>query len=218
MSSFKSSSEVPVSIAAYGDMLKLSFQDSNKHAGLIDCPALSTLLRDWCIQLNATLLALPHDKQNQVSKGKKSHKTCIPLERFVRILVYGLASEKVAVGNLLSDAGLCLQHPSPNEYNRDVKYINPHYLLRPGSHMPELEQLLINSSSGAQKPSDCLDEASKSRFMRIFDLANEVVSSVTVEPSLRLRATLQEYVSSFMINKCLSTVLTRVAINLPLLP
>lgn len=220
MSSFESSSgmkQVPVSIAAYGDMLKLSFQDSKKYAGLIDSPALSMLLKDWCIQLNATLMA-PHGKQDQASKETKSQQTCLPGERFVRIIVYGLASKRVAVGISLSNAGLYLQHPSQSEYDRDVEYINPHYLLRPGSHMPELEQLSIDSDSGAQKPPGSLDEANKSRFMRIFDLANEVENSVTVEPSHRLRSTLQEYESSFMINKCLATVLMRVAINSRLWP
>lgn len=220
MSSFKSSSgikQAPVSIAAYGDILKLSFQDSNKYAGLITSSALSMLLKGRCIQLTATLMA-PHDKQNQVSKETKSHKTCSPQECSVRIIVYGLARERVAVGILLSGAGLYLQHPSPCEYDRNVQYINPHYLLRPGSHMPELEQLSINSDSGAQKPSESLDEVNKSRFMRIFDLANEEGGSLTVQPSHRLRATLQEYASSYRINKWLITVLTRAVINSGLWP
>lgn len=105
--------EVPVSIAAYGDMLKLSFQDSNKYAGLINSPALSVLLKDWCIQLNATLMA-PHDKQDQASKKTKSQQTCLPQECFVRIIVYGLASERVAVGILLSDAGLYITYSVPD--------------------------------------------------------------------------------------------------------
>jgi hypothetical protein len=219
-SSFKSSSgmnQVPVSIAACGDMLKLSFHDSNKYAGLITSPALSMLLKDWCIQLNATLMA-PHDKRDQALEKAKILKTYLPRECSVRIIVYGLTSERVAVGNLLSDAGLYLQHPSPSEYDGHVKYINPHYLLRPGSHMPKLERLSVYSNSGTPKSSEYLDEANKSRFMRIFDLANEVGSSLTVEPSHRLRSTLEEYESSFMINKCLITVLTRAAINLRLWP
>lgn len=199
--------QAPVSIAAYGDMLKLSFQDSNKYAGLITSSVLSMLLTDRCIQLNATLMA-PQDNKDEVSKETKSHKTFSPQECPVQIIVYGLASERVAVGFLLSGAGLYLQHPSPCEYDRNVQYINPHYLLRPGSHMPELEQLSINSDSGAQKPSESLDEVNKSRVIRIFDLANEVGVSLTVEPSHRLRSTLQEYESSFMINKWLITVLT----------
>ena len=215
MSSFKDSlgmKQVPVSIAAYGDMLKLSFQDSNKYAGLIASPVLSMLSKDQCTQLSATLTA-PHGKQDQASKKTKSHNTYSQRECSVRIIVYGLASERVKVGNLLSDAGLYLQHPSPSEYDRHVEYINPHYLLRPGSRIPELEQLSTVSDSGAQTPSESLDEANKSRLMGIFDLADEVGVSLAVEPSRRLRSSLQEYESSTMINKCLVNILTRTAIN-----
>ncbi len=193
-SAFKSSlgmKQVPVSIAAYGDMLKLSFQDSNKYAGLLNSPALSVLLENRHIQLNATLMA-PHDEKGQGSKKAKEKKTCSRRECPVRIIVYGLASERVAVGNILSGAEVYLQHPSPCEYDRHVEYINPHYLLRPGSRMPELEELSINSGTGAQKASESLDEVNRSRFIRIFDLANEVGGPLTVKPSHRLRSTLQE--------------------------
>jgi hypothetical protein len=183
--------QVPVSIAAYGDMLKLFFQDSKKYAGLLNSPALSVLLENRHIQLDATLIA-PPDKKNQGSKKVREQKTSSPRECPVRIIVYGLASERIAVGNILSDADLYLQHPSPCEYDRHVEYINPHYLLRPGSQMPELEDLSINSASGAQKPSEPLDEVNRSRFIRIFDLANEVGGPLTVKPSHRLRSILQE--------------------------
>lgn len=188
--------QAPVSIAVYGDMLKLSFQDSNKYAGIITSSALCTLLKDCSIQLNAVLLA-PHYKKDPVSKKTKVHKPSLSQECSVRIIVYGLASERFAVGNLLSGDGLYLQHPSISEYHRNVEYINPHYLLRPGAQMPNLEQLSINSDSRAEKPSDSLDEANKSRFIRIFDLANEVGGSVTVQPSHRLRSSLQEYYLSW---------------------
>lgn len=220
MSSFKSSSDVkqaPVSIVAYGDMLKLSFQDSNKYAGLINSSALGILLKDRCIQLNAMLMA-PHSKQDPVSRKTKVNKTCSSRECPVRIIVYGLESERFAVGNLLSDAGLYLQHPLLSEYDRNVKYVNPHYLLRPGAHMPDLEQLSINADSRVEDSSESLDEVNKSRFIRIFDLANEVGGPLTVEPSHRLRSTLQEYEFSFQINNFLITVLIRAAINSGLWP
>lgn len=195
MSTFTGSSEIkqaPVSIAVYGDMLEMSFQDSNKYAGLINSSVLRTLVNDWSIQFNAVLIA-PHYKKDSVSKKPKVHKTSSSEECSVRIIVYGLASERSAVGDLLSDDGLYLQHPSISEYDRNVEYINPHYLLRPGAQMPNLEQLSINSDSGAEKLSESLDEANKTRFIRIFDLANEVGGPLTIQPSHRLRSTLQEY-------------------------
>lgn len=195
MSSFTGSSEmkqVLVSIAAYGDMLKLSFHDSNKYAGLITSSALRTLSKDRSIQLNAILMA-PHYKQDSISKKGKIQIPNSSRECPVRIIIYGLTSARFRVGNLLSDDGLYLQHPSLGEYDRNVEYINPHYLLRPGAQMPDLEQLSINSDSRVEKPSESLDEVNKSRFIRIFDLANEVGGPLTVQPSYRLRSTLQEY-------------------------
>ena len=212
MSSSKISSDMkqtPVRIAAYGDMLKLSFQDSNKYAGLITSPALSIHLKNQSIQLNATLIT----PQNQGLKDTKSKKTYSSRECPVRITVYGLASEKGAVGSLLSGDGLYLQHPLPSEYDGSVEYFNPHYLLRPGANMPDLEQLSVNSDLGAVKSSESLDEVNRSRFIHIFDLANEVRGPLTVEPSRRLRSTLQEYEPSFMINTCLVIGLTKAAIN-----
>ena len=184
--------QAPVSIAVYGDMLKMTFQESNKYAGLINSLPLRTLLNDWSIQFNAVLIA-PHYKKDPVSKKAKVYKPSSSQECSVRIIVYGLASERFAVGDLLSDDGLYLQHPSISEYDRNVEYINSHYLLRPGAQMPNLEQLSINSDSGADKISECLDEANKTRFIRIFDLANEMGGPLTVQPSHRLRSTLQEY-------------------------
>ena len=210
--------QVPVNIAADGDILKISFRDSNKYAGIINCATLGVLLNNWCIRFDATLTAPPHDKQDQALKESKNSKTCLPQECSTRIILYGLASERVAVGVLLSGAGLYLQHPTPNEYDRHVEYINPHYLLRPGSQMPELEFSPKISDPRAQKQVEPLDEVNKSRFMRIFDLANETVSPATVETSSRLRSTLQEYESSFMISKYLASVLTKVAINSGLWP
>lgn len=201
MSSFENSSETqqaPLSIAAYGDMLKLSFQDSNKYAGLITLSALITLFKDPGIQLNATLIA-PHGRKVPDLKKAKIHATSLSRECPVRIIVYGIASQRFAIGNLLSDAGVYLQHPSVQEYDRNVKYINPHYLIRPGAQMPDLEQLSINSDAGVEKPAESLDEVNKSCVMCIFDLANEVGSLRTVEPSRRLQSTLQEYDSSFLI-------------------
>lgn len=220
MSSFKKSSgmnSVPVSIAAYGDMLKLSFQDSNKYAGLINSPTLSKLLKECRIQLNATLAA-PENSQDKASKAKKSYQADSTRECLVRIVIYGLASERATVGVLLSDAGLYLQHPSQSEYDRNVEYINPQFLLRPGAHMPELEQLSINASSTKQNSSESWDEANKSRVLRIFDLANEAVSSVTIKPSSRLRSTLQRYQPFSMINRVIATALTKIAISSRLWP
>lgn len=124
-------------------------------------------------------------------KVDKSSKIDLPQDCPVRILIYGLMRESTVVGKLLSDTGLYLQHPSATEYDRLVRYNNPHFLIRPGSLMPKLEELPFLSESATSTASDSLDEASKSRFMRIFDLASESGISPQVEPSSRLLSSLK---------------------------
>jgi hypothetical protein len=93
---------------------------------------------------------------------------------------------------LLSDAGLFLQQPSAAECIGDIEYCNPHYLVRPGSQMPKLDELSISLDMQNTAMSETLDEASKNRFMRIFDFANDTNISSRITPSPRLRSTLME--------------------------
>lgn len=200
MSSFKNKLDIkqaPVNITACGDMLKLSFQDSNTYAGLINSPALSKLLTESCIQLSAVLVK-PLAMRDQNMKRTKMYKQSLTQECPVRIVVYGRKCERLAIGNILSDAEFCLQHPLSGEYDQQVEYINPHYLLRPGAEMPQSEGLSICSDSGNSKSSETLDDADKGRFLRIFDLANGAENSLRAEPSPRIRSTLEEYGLSFL--------------------
>ena len=103
-------------------------------------------------------------------------------------------ADQNGVGNTLGDSGLYLQHPSAVEYDRLVPYHNPHYLLRPGSQMPELDALSLGDSGEATKQT-LLQESAKGRFMRLFDETGDSgvhSGKVEVEPSPRLRSTLKE--------------------------
>lgn len=119
----------------------------------------------------------------------------LPAERSVRMVIYGLAAEKNEVGALLSAGTLYFQHPLPTEYDRNLPYCNPHYLLRPGSRMPLLEELCISGAEGSNKI-DLLDDESKGRIMRIFDMAQDPGSPSQIIPSSRLKSTLQRYVTA----------------------
>lgn len=183
--------QVPVNLTSYGGLLKVSIQDSNKYAGLINHPSLNTLLMNHSVELNATLMEASA-KKDQVSEKTRGQNSITSQDCSVRITVFGLANERTVVGKLLSDAGLYLQHPWPSEHNGHVEYNNPHYLLRPGSKIPNLDQLSQHSDSAISKSTDCITETDKNRFMRILDLANEVGELPSIEPSHRLRSTLEE--------------------------
>lgn len=192
MSSFKGRGgvkQVPVTVAAWGYSLKLSFFDTKKYAGIIKNAALVRLLQEFSVTLTATLLA-PTTKQNTFTASKSSS-IDIPEECPVRIVVYGLMTDCDAIGEILGDAGLCFQHPLAIEYEHQVAYHNPHYLLRPGSEMPKLEELsLAETSREAEK--NLLDESDKGILMRLFDEAGNSGMEASMEPSARLRSTLKE--------------------------
>ena len=185
--------EAPVIVAAYGSIVKLSFKDSNKYAGIIDSSTLNVLLRDFSTQLLGTLIA-PDVKQDNSLKKIKASDQHRSQECSVRITIFGLMSEKLAIGDLLSEGGLYLQHPSLSECDSLVTYTNPHYLLRPGSQMPSIEQLSISTSDSNQMAAESLNEVNKGRVLRIFDRAYEAASggSLPIDQSPRLRTTLEE--------------------------
>ncbi|KAI1079678.1 SNF2 family N-terminal domain-containing protein [Whalleya microplaca] len=193
ISSFSSTtgtSVAPVNVKPFGGNIKLNFQDSNKYAGILVLPVLCRLLDDFTVRLEATLISESHQKP----KSKKQ-KAVVSKECSIRIIVYGMKGDKHNIGNLLSDAGLCFQHPSALECDEHVEYCNPHYLLRPGSQMPALENLSLTAENPRSPQSDKLDEANMARLLRIFDSAgaDESEASVTVDPSPRLSSTLMEH-------------------------
>ena len=180
----------PVKLRPCGDILKLYFQDSNKYAGLIALPVLCSLLNNFLVKLSATLIASPSKPSPNRVKSTKSR--FASHECSVRIIIYGLKSERCAVGELLSNAALYLQQPSATERGTDAEYCNPHYLVRPGGQLPVLEDLTISSDTRIKEASEMLDEAEKSRLLRLFDSTDdfEVASQLTASP--RLRSTLKK--------------------------
>lgn len=192
ISSFKGSGgtkQASVKAAVYGDMLKLSFEDTGKYAGLIKNAAFARLLETFTVTLAAKLTA-PSSVGNAISR-KKNLKIDLPQDCEVRIVVYGLLAEKQAVGNILGDSGLYLQHPCATECDPMVSYHNPHYLLRPGAQMPAPYEPDVGNS-GELVENEPLDEINKGRFMRMFDEFGNSTGDAQMKPSGRLRSTLKE--------------------------
>jgi hypothetical protein len=181
---------VPVKIRPCRDILMLYFQDSNKYAGLVELPTLCTLLDKFTVEFRATLIASP--SKPSPARVKKTRIRFASHECSVRIIVYGLKSEKSAVSELLSNATLYLQHPSATECETGVEYCNPHYLVRPGCQLPVLEELSMSSNTRNTKTSEMLDEVQKGRLLRAFDSTDDFGVASQITASQRLRSTLKQ--------------------------
>jgi len=179
---------VPVDVEIFGKFIKLTVQNTKKYAGMLNYPVLCVLLKDFNVRLSATLTS----SQSRLHKKSDHQKAKPDKKHAVRIVVYGIEEEKSVIADLLSDADLFLQHPTGAECGRHRKYVNPHYLLRPRTNMPRLEQLSLIADARSSIQSERSDEVDLARLSCIFDCAEPGVSDamVTTEPSPRLRSTL----------------------------
>lgn len=181
----------PVTLSPFGDIMKLTFQDSKKYAGILALNVLCLLKEKFTIDYKAEMVASePQGKQGTGKEKKSTPKSTHDCS--VRIVVYGMKSEASSVGKMLADAELYLQQPFATECHREVDYWNPHYLLRPGSEMPKLEDLSLSPSTKNVRSSDVIDESHKSHFMRIFNSANGPRIQLNLRPSKRLKSSLKE--------------------------
>ncbi|EHK18835.1 uncharacterized protein TRIVIDRAFT_193915 [Trichoderma virens Gv29-8] len=195
-SSFKSqdgTTKVPVTLETCNTKLKLLSQGSQRYAGIINDAALARVLQEFTIKVDAKLL-IPTTLRKRTSKTLPKE-IYSPVNCDVRIIFYGLAADQNTIGNILGDAGLYFQHPLSSEYNSNVRYWNPHYLLRPGSQMPTPEEAEEDPGTRCDRAmeSDLLNTSNEGRFMRLFDEASDSNLKTNIEPSRRLRSTLKEH-------------------------
>ena len=179
----------PVNLRCFGDILKMNFQDTNKYAGVISTSGLTQMLNEHNLKFEATLTA-PSQQSRGAKKDAALSKECV-----VRIVVYGQASERIAVGKAFSKAKLYFQQPCITEYDRKMVYSNPHYLVRPGSKMPELSTLVIDSDTRSTADASKLEEINKNWLTKLFDTANDDGIRVQVLQSPRLFSRLKECVN-----------------------
>jgi hypothetical protein len=146
--------------------VKIRLQSSGKYAGLIRLPAIRKLLDDTTVQLCTTWT----ESSPSSSQATRKSAPTMSHDSTARIVVSGAKQEQLRIGKTLSDSRLFLQHPYVEECG-DLEYSNPHYLLRPGAAMPTLQ-----NAAGFRTPraatSGMLNEVSKNRIMRIFDIAS----------------------------------------------
>ncbi|KUJ17015.1 uncharacterized protein LY89DRAFT_616746 [Mollisia scopiformis] len=189
---------VPVNLKPFGGIFMLQSQNSGAHVGILSNSGLVNALRQLRLKLDATvrISEIKGIRESGKPKMKKFAPATAAREYSIRIILYGLRDDKVAMGSLLSDAGFFLQHPYATEIISEVQYDNPHYLLRPGAEMPELEHLhldIVDHSSAQTEPGN---EISKSRFLKIFETAGADWGTVTapnMSLSPRLRSPLMSH-------------------------
>ncbi|KAM7189881.1 SNF2 family N-terminal domain containing protein [Rhypophila sp. PSN 637] len=186
-------------VSPCGSILKLSFKNTGKYAGIINSEPLARLLQAFSVQITATMqrpakpAAKPHAGSRKAETRSANSRS--NSERPVRLVVCGLTAEKDAVRDLMSENELFFQHPLPVEVTSLVsglRYFNPHLLVRPGSQMPDLASLSLSASSDVS-PADVLDDVSKARLMRVFDMGSDPTATVEVKPSPRLKTALKSY-------------------------
>lgn len=183
-------------VRASGNVISL-YEETDKFVGVFICDGLSSLFGQFSVHTTATF-APEKPKEGNCLKGSKASKAQAQEShiagRLTRVVIYGLFADKDLIGKHLSEAELYLQHPTLDEYDQSVEYFNPHLLLRPGAKMPRIEELSLQTEGEMSPPPTILDEVSKGRIWRVFDLASggEVIPEVTSSP--RLKATLKEYV------------------------
>ncbi|KAK4198874.1 SNF2 family N-terminal domain-containing protein [Triangularia verruculosa] len=176
-------------VSLFGSALKLTLTTTGKYVGLVKCQGLVKALSKFSVTLKARMIKLgASDRKDKRGTAMPWSPTDTPL----RITVCGLKIESEDLGNMLSDHSLFFQHPFPTEVDPSLLYYNPHYLLRPGTTMPDVAQLTL---SGPDEPQviERLDDVSKARVMRIFDLTYDPSASIEVKPSPRLKATLKKH-------------------------
>ncbi|ETS84160.1 hypothetical protein PFICI_02185 [Pestalotiopsis fici W106-1] len=183
-----------VDIIPFGNILKFSFKDSGAYAGMLSQTVLRKLSSDFTICYRGILIQPGASPKKTASKKNGSYSSDCEL----RLVVFGLAADKIAVGRALSDSDLFLQPPYESECPSHLDYHNPHYLLRPGSEMPRLEKLTFETS-GTEKQSN-LTELAMGRLQQIFDSSDIDKSTlgINVEPSNRLRTPLLRHQQTAM--------------------
>ncbi|KAG4268398.1 hypothetical protein FPRO04_12432 [Fusarium proliferatum] len=166
-------SEAMVNIRQCGSIIKLSTADTGAYAGLVaDFP--SDLLHRPSVNLSALLTA----------------------PASLRVIILSHIEEAAEIGTLLSNNDLFLQHPSSQDieyFDLEMEYFNPHYLVIPGSCMPQLEDLAIEYNDSTSAASLTLDEQKKGQLIGIFDAAADLSIQPTTEPSPRLQTRLKDY-------------------------
>lgn len=188
---------VTVNLQTHGDIFVLRTQASDTYAGILSDSRIVSTLANFPLRLDATLVIIEDPQMKQLAKSKAEKHASVKLGRkyILRIVIHGLQRDKETVGSRLADADLFLQHPSADEVLPQVKYDNPHYLVRPGAEMVRLKDLQLepyddDNSSVEMEPDN---KTGSSELLRLFETAatdDGTAKVPNISPSPRLRSAL----------------------------
>lgn len=93
----------PVSFKPFGNILKLSFQNSGTYAGILSQPALRKILIGFTLRFKGMLIS------SRLSVKEKPKINVSSIQEYnTRVVVFGLEMNKSAVGRQVLDAHLFL--------------------------------------------------------------------------------------------------------------
>ncbi|KAF5627127.1 helicase-like transcription factor [Fusarium sp. NRRL 52700] len=167
-------SEVTVNLRQCGSIMKLTTADTGAYAGIVTDLFPLDLLHRPSMKLSALFTA----------------------PASLRVIILSHIDETAEIGTILSNNDLFLQHPSPREieyFDLEMEYLNPHYLVTPGSRMPQLEDLAIEYNDRTSIASLALDDQKKDQLIGVFDTPADLSIRPTTDPSPRLQTRLKDY-------------------------
>lgn len=183
-------------VQVHESTLKLYDIKSKENVGLIGSQTLFRLASEFKLTFSVKCEKLQKEKHERQALGYK--------ETPIQIVIYGLKEDVDAIGSILSDDGLLLQHPTHGDPS--VLYQNPQYLLAPGAEMPNLEDSVTETVSNATTLEQCLDNKGwASEVFRVFDTVDGPATFAPIQPSPRLQTKLQELVNNMPSNGSCNT-------------
>ncbi|KAF5643190.1 SNF2 family domain protein [Fusarium sp. NRRL 52700] len=176
-------SHVPIELRFSGHVISLHVEGSGTYMGRVESKAIVDLVQNYQVIL-ATTLECPPVKKKKSTDSFLTSKT-------LHIVIYGLRKDMNDIGDFLEDSELFLQHPT--EYDTRLEYLNPQYLLRPGSTIPRVDGATFQALANQHSSDQVMEEKAKGEVHRVFDSASGPSTFTQVQPSPRLRTSLQEH-------------------------
>ena len=175
--------ELSVSLSAYGDLIVVRLEETQMWLGLLDYDtgkAVNRLLSQYSVHL---VSFIPIDRRTDkygftLTDQSPTHQ--------VHAIIYGTFEELGAIGGMLSDEGIFLQHPT--FIDSHTTYENPHYLRRPDTDIE------IPAALGSYSHAKIVN-LTADKLEQLFESAQgpQTFSEVRVSP--RLRSILKRYVA-----------------------
>ncbi|KAG9494756.1 hypothetical protein J7337_013895 [Fusarium musae] len=190
----------PVTLDFEGRLLRVREESSNRRIAVVVSNALFRLVNEFAVTLTANICG---KKPPIVYTSKKKGQTVSEIDGIkfcsLRIVVYGFLLQKDEISAILAQDELFLQHPGKTEFDKKVKYFNPHYLLPPGQNMPDVEKLTTYAccprwSSHFRELQTSMPEHEQSQILQIFNTTYQPISDLkTIETSPRLATRLKRH-------------------------